>query len=123
MGRLGSSRTQSSLGLLPNCRRTLADHPWKDQRDEVLVREKDRPPERRNELIGVGIDEATAVWFKADGTWEVLGEGWVQIYGARSAQMKRIPDRDGDLLGGRQIQMHILLPGDRFDPHLNPCPR
>lgn len=75
------------------------------------------------QLIGVGIDEATAVWFKSDGTWEVLGNGWVQVYDARSAQMKRLPDRDGDLLGGRQIQMHVLLPGDRFDPHLNPCPR
>lgn len=109
--------TRNGLGVVPGV--ILDQHFVARQRQNRLLSLVLANPQ----LIGVGIDEATAVWFKADGTWEVLGDGWVQIYDARSAQMKRIPDRNGDLLGGRQIQMHILLPGDRFDPHLNPCPR
>ncbi len=109
--------TRNGLGMVPGV--ILDQHFVARQRQNRLLSLVLAHPQ----LIGVGIDEATAVWFKADGTWEVLGDGWVQVYDARSAQMKRIPDRDGDLLGGRQIQMHILLPGDRFDPHLNPCPR
>lgn len=107
--------TRNGLGLVPGV--ILDQHFVARQRQNRLLSLVLEHPK----LIGVGIDEATAVWFKPDGTWEVLGEGWVQIYDARSAQMKRIPDRDGDLLGGRRIQMHVLLHGDQFTPNLNTC--
>ncbi|CAM2006501.1 cyanophycinase [Acanthopleuribacter pedis] len=107
--------TRNGLGLVPGV--ILDQHFVARQRQNRLLSLVLENPH----LIGVGIDEATAVWFRPDGTWKVLGNGWVQIYDARSARLNRISDRDGDLLGGRQIQMHVLLPGDTFSPNINTC--
>jgi cyanophycinase len=68
------------------------------------------------ELLGVGVDEATAVWVRPDGTFEVLGEGWVVVYDAHTAQ---VLSRDGvggrRDLGARSLTTHVLLPGEVFD--------
>ncbi len=63
-------------------------------------------------LVGVGIEESTAVLVRPDGTYEVLGEGQVIIYDARRAETSRLPDGH---LGGRGLTMHVLLPGDVYD--------
>ena len=39
------------------------------------------------QLIGVGIDEETAVLVRPDGLWEVLGDSYVKIFDARQAQL------------------------------------
>jgi cyanophycinase len=68
------------------------------------------------ELIGVGIDEATAVWVRPDGTFEVLGDGWVVIYDASQATITRAPEnRIGKPIGAQGMTIHVLLPGDIFD--------
>ncbi len=68
------------------------------------------------ELLGVGIDEATAVWLRPDGTLEVLGEGWVVVYDARDASVGGAEGPDGRReLGVHGMEMHILLPGDVYD--------
>jgi cyanophycinase len=68
------------------------------------------------ELLGVGIDDATAVWVRPDGTFQVLGEGWVVVYDARSAAVNRGSGRgDGTALGVHGMVMHVLLPGEVFD--------
>lgn len=64
-------------------------------------------------LLGVGIDEDTAVVVGTDGRFEVLGTGWVVVMDARSARIRRA--RDG-ALGADDLRVHVLLPGDRFDP-------
>jgi cyanophycinase len=68
------------------------------------------------ELLGVGVDEATAVWVRPDGTFEVLGEGWVMVFDAAGAEIRRRPRRDGATsLGVHDMTVHVLLPGEVFD--------
>ncbi|NIR40627.1 MAG: cyanophycinase, partial [Actinobacteria bacterium] len=43
------------------------------------------------ELVGVGVDEATAVWVRPDGTFRVLGDGWVVVYDATDAAIRHAP--------------------------------
>jgi cyanophycinase len=64
-------------------------------------------------LIGLGIDESTAVWVRPDGRYEIAGIGQVIVYDARAAAVSRTPDR---LLGAAGMTIHVLLPGDVFDP-------
>jgi len=69
------------------------------------------------ELIGVGIDEATAVWVRPDGTFQVLGDGWVMIFDAGGAAVSRHQYGDDDTaLGVHGLTVHVLLPGEIFDP-------
>jgi len=68
------------------------------------------------ELLGVGVDEATAVWVRPDGTFKVVGEGWVVVYDASGAEINHADGPDGRReLGVRGLTTHILLPGDVFD--------
>ncbi len=63
-------------------------------------------------LVGVGIEESTAVLVRPDGKYEVLGEGQVIVYDARRAKTFKSPDGH---LGGHGLTMHVLLPGDIYD--------
>jgi cyanophycinase len=63
-------------------------------------------------LVGVGIEESTAVLVRPDGKFEVLGEGQVIVYDARRAETFKSPDGH---LGGHGLTMHVLLPGDVYD--------
>ncbi len=63
-------------------------------------------------LVGVGIEESTAVLVRPDGRYEVLGEGQVIVYDARRAKTFRSPDGH---LGGHNLTMQVLLPGDVYD--------
>jgi cyanophycinase len=63
-------------------------------------------------LVGVGIEESTAVLVRPDGKYEVLGEGQVVVYDARRAVTSKSPDGH---LGGHGLTMHVLLPGDVYD--------
>jgi cyanophycinase len=64
------------------------------------------------DLIGIGIDESTAVWVKPDATMEVVGEGPVIIYDATGADIRVNPDAG---FSSRDMRMHILTAGDRYD--------
>ena len=63
-------------------------------------------------LVGVGIEESTAVLVRPDGMYEVLGEGQVIVYDARRAITTQSPD---GRLGGHGLAMHVLLAGDVYD--------
>lgn len=63
-------------------------------------------------LVGVGIEESTAVLVRPDGKYEVLGEGQVVVYDARRARTATTADGH---LGGHGLTMHVLLPGDVYD--------
>jgi cyanophycinase len=65
-------------------------------------------------LLGLGIDEETAVIVGPDGQWDVLGERSVLVFDARRAQAIRT-DGQGNL-GARDLRLHLLLNGDQFDP-------
>ena len=64
-------------------------------------------------LVGVGIEESTAVLVRPDGKYEVLGEGQVIVYDARGAKTLRSP---AGRLGGHGLRAHVLLAGDVYDP-------
>jgi cyanophycinase len=64
------------------------------------------------ELLGIGIDESTAIVVNPDDTFGVLGERSVVVYDASQAQIQFSPSH---LIGGSNFIMHILKNGDRFD--------
>lgn len=71
-------------------------------------------------LLGVGIDEASAVWVRPDGTMQVLGQGWVVLYDAARASVARTPDHRLAVTG---LVQHVLVDGQRFDlEHRKPLP-
>lgn len=61
--------------------------------------------------VGIGVDEATAIWVKPDGTLSVLGEGWVLIYDATKAEVGDVEGR----LSARGMSMHVLVKGQGYD--------
>jgi cyanophycinase len=65
------------------------------------------------QLLGVGIDEETALLVRPDGVWEVLGSHYVKIFDARRA---RILEDDDALSGATDIRMHILPAGSLYSP-------
>jgi cyanophycinase len=68
------------------------------------------------DLVGVGVDEDTAVWVRPDRTFEVIGAGSVMVIDATSASVRRVPgDKGKDLLGAQNVRVHIVLPGEVFD--------
>jgi len=67
----------------------------------------------RPSLVGVGIDEGTALEVGPDGRWRILGRSAVVVYDARRAT---ITDPDQPLLGGRDLRLHVLPAGSSYDP-------
>ncbi|MBK6406513.1 MAG: hypothetical protein IPF66_16585 [Holophagales bacterium] len=67
-------------------------------------------------LLGVGVDEETAIWVRPDGTFQVLGRSGVMVFDAKGAPVSRKPrDTGQDLLGVHALKLHLLLPGETYD--------
>ncbi|HXX63169.1 MAG TPA: cyanophycinase [Bacteroidota bacterium] len=64
-------------------------------------------------LVGVGIDEATAIILRPGGSFEVTGEGSVIVYDATHAAGIRT-DQHGNL-SAHDVVMHLLVAGDGYD--------
>lgn len=67
----------------------------------------------RPTLIGVGIDEGTALKVTADGKWSVLGRSSVMIVDARRSRIT--PVRAGTL-GAADVRVSLLPAGSTYDP-------
>jgi cyanophycinase len=68
------------------------------------------------DLLGVGVDEDTAVWVRPDGTFRVMGASCVMVLDAKGAEVTRQPAEGGkDLLGVHGLKVEILLPGEAYD--------
>lgn len=65
------------------------------------------------QLVGIGIDESTAIIVNPDETFEVLGESAVMVIDPRRATNIRA-DHNGNL-SARDIKTHVFVAGDRFD--------
>lgn len=63
-------------------------------------------------IIGVGIDESTAIITGADNSFEILGESSVIIYDARKSE--KIKTGKHDYLSAKNITLHILSSGEKF---------
>jgi cyanophycinase len=66
------------------------------------------------ELIGVGIDESTALIVDSLGKWSVIGASAAIVYDARQAATITAPG--ARTLGATGIQMSVLPAGSRYDP-------
>lgn len=65
------------------------------------------------DLLGIGIDESTAILVNPDNTFEVLGESQVIIYNPINAEDVRV-DSDGKF-SVSNVRMDILVNGQKFD--------
>ena len=63
-------------------------------------------------LLGIGVDESTAIIFKPDQTFEVIGESIVIVYDASRAKINILPSGEVRCAG---MVMHILTAGDAFN--------
>lgn len=86
---------------------SIDQHFVKRKRDDRLISVVLEHPR----LIGVGIDEATAIIVNPDSTFDVLGDNGVIVYDATKANSIRT-DRNGNL-SARNMRMDILSSGDR----------
>ena len=64
------------------------------------------------QLLGIGIDESTAIIVKPGEIFEVMGEKDVVLYDASKAEIRMTPSQQ---IGLRGMAMHVLLAGDVFD--------
>ena len=65
------------------------------------------------DILGIGIDESTCIIVNPDDTFEVLGENQVIVFDAsNSIEIKT--DMNGNL-GAKDIKMHVMLNGDKYN--------
>lgn len=95
------------FGLLPG---TIVDQHFlrRSRQNRLLSAVLEHPG-----LVGVGIDERTAILVHPDRRWEVLGESYVKVFDARRA---RITSSEAPVLGSSNITMHILPSRSVYDP-------
>jgi cyanophycinase len=103
--RAGNMELWPGLGLFP--RAILDQHFIRRQRSNRLISVVLEHPD----YLGIGVDEATAVWLKPDLTMEVLGEGSVMVVDPSRSVIRQ---GENDLQGVRDLTVHLLLPGDTF---------
>lgn len=101
----GATQTAEGLGLWPHV--IVDQHFLKRQRfNRLLSAVIDHP-----DLVGVGIDEATAV-VVTNGKFEVIGASHALILDARRGATK---SEAGQLSHAAGIRLHLLKPGQTFD--------
>ena len=66
-------------------------------------------------LLGIGLDEDTAVLIDREGTLEVLGSQMVTIVDGRNATSDYFEREDGEVLTVVRSSLHVLARGRRFD--------
>lgn len=68
------------------------------------------------DMLGVGVDEDTAVWVQPDGIFQVMGRNCVLVIDAGDASVRRDATEDGPAsLSAHDVRVHVLLAGERFD--------
>ena len=93
------------FGLLPDV--TVDQHFLRRRRHNRLISVVlERPT-----VVGVGIDESTALVVSPSGPWEVIGASQAVVYDARRSALTPA----GATLGATDIQVHVLPAGSRFD--------
>ena len=101
----GATVTAKGLALWPEA--LIDQHFLKRQRDNRLISAVlDRP-----NLIGVGIDEGTAVIVQGK-SFEVIGRSSVVVVDARDAKVEKTAK--GGLHSGRDVKLTILRAGQKF---------
>jgi cyanophycinase len=110
--RAGNVEVKEGLGYVTEA--ILDQHFVARQRQNRLISVVLEHPE----LPGIGVDERTSIWIRPDRTFDVMGEGWVMIFDARKATVRRAgneADAGKPKLGTDEMVTRILVSGDRFD--------
>ena len=102
----GNIATARGLGLLTNC--IVDQHFVARQRNNRLL---SLVIEKR--LVGVGIDESTAIVYYPDDTFRVYGDGSVLVYDPRKALVPHAPPSKRLTMEG--IRLTVLKDGQVFD--------
>jgi cyanophycinase len=97
--------TAEGFGLLPGA--IVDQHFVRRRRNNRLLSVVLEHPD----LVGVGIDESTAVEVGPDGPWKVLGKSVVVVIDARRARVTP----PGTALGAVDVRLQILPAGSSFD--------
>ncbi|HYN40473.1 MAG TPA: cyanophycinase, partial [Thermoanaerobaculia bacterium] len=109
--RTRSVETWQGLGFLPP-NVVVDQHFIRRQRENRLLSVVLENPN----LLGVGVDEETAIWVRPDGTFQVLGRSGVMVLDAKGSPVSRQPQDTGqDLLGVHALKLHLLLPGETYN--------
>jgi cyanophycinase len=109
--RTRSVETWKGLGFLPPGV-VVDQHFIRRQRENRLLSVVLENPD----LLGVGVDEETAIWVRPDGTFQVLGRSGVMVFDAKGAPvLRQARDTGQDLLGVHALKLHLLLPGETYD--------
>ena len=66
-------------------------------------------------LVGLGLDEDTAVIIEREGTLEVLGSNMVTIVDGRDTISDYFDREDGEVLTITGSSLHVLADGRQFD--------
>lgn len=104
--RAGNVPLAAGLGFLPGA--VIDQHFVARQRQDRLLSVVLEEPTR----LGIGVDEATAIEVDLGAaTLRVRGQGWVYVYDASRARVRR----KGDQLGVAGLRTHVLLEGEGFD--------
>lgn len=99
--------TVDGLGFLTNA---IVDQHFlrRERHNRLLSAVLERPA-----LLGVGIDESTALEVTPAGTWRVLGRSAAVVYDARRTVRTPV---GAPVLGATGIVLHVLPSGSTFDP-------
>jgi len=99
--------TQPGFGLLPGA--IVDQHFLRRKRsNRLLSLVLERP-----QLVGIGVDESTALEVGPDGLWRVRGSGVALVYDARDA---RVATEGAHQLAAADVRVHVLPSGSSFDP-------
>lgn len=103
----GSFEIAPGFGFLPG---TIVDQHFleRSRQNRLLSAVLERP-----DLLGVGIDEGTALLVRPDRHWEVLGESYVKVFDARRAHVMA---PTGPIVGSSNITMHLLPSRSVYNP-------
>jgi cyanophycinase len=101
-----TTKTAEGLGLWTD---VIVDQHFikRDRFNRLFAAVLDRPS-----LVGVGIDEGTAVIVSGKG-FEVIGVGQVTVIDARKASVA--PGEPGEPFGATGVAVHVLLPGTKWE--------
>lgn len=97
--------TADGLGLLPGA--IVDQHFIRRRRHNRLLSLVLEHPE----LVGVGIDESTALEVPPEGPWRVLGASVAVVYDARGAKITP----PGKTLGASEVRLSVLPAGSTYD--------
>ncbi len=66
-------------------------------------------------LVGIRLDENTAVFVQSNGILETLGEGMVTLINGRNTVSNYFDRKPGDVLTIINSSLHVFGPGQKFD--------